>query len=127
MLVEYPYVFIIANDFTKAFATVEHAILVDKLATLLLPHNACNCLIDFFTQQTHCTAYGKGKSSNHEITASIIQGSAIGPAAYIVTTADLQTPTPGNAMCKNTNNAYIIIPASNVDSPDAKLHNVECQ
>ena len=31
-----------------------------------------------------------------QVTASIVQGSAIGPASYVVTASDLTTTTPGN-------------------------------
>ena len=58
MLADNEYVIVIAIDFTKTFDTVRHATLVDKLATLQLPDTVCNWLGDFFTQGTHCTAYG---------------------------------------------------------------------
>jgi len=60
-----------------------------------------------------------------EISASIIQGSAIGPASYVVTAADLRSVTPGNTLCKYADDTYIIIPAANVHSRAAELANVE--
>ena len=51
-----------------------------------------------------------------EITASIIQGSAIGPASFVVNAADLKAMTPGNGICKYADETYLIIPASNADS-----------
>jgi Reverse transcriptase (RNA-dependent DNA polymerase) len=125
MLADNPNVIVIAIDFTNAFNTVRHATLVDNVATLQLPDNVCNWLGDFFTQRTNCTAYGGEKSSNLEITVNIVQGSAVGPAAYEVTAADLQTVTPGNAMCKYAYDTYVIIPASNVDSRESELRNAE--
>ena len=56
--------------------------------------------------------------------ASIIQGSAIGPASYVVDASDLQAVTNGNALCKYADNTYLIIPAVNVDSRSAELRNV---
>ena len=46
------------------------------------------------------------------ISASIIQGSAIGPASYVVDASDLQAVTDGNALCKYADDTYLIIPAS---------------
>jgi len=50
-------------------------------------------LVDYFDGHEHCTVYGGQRSSMQSITASrpIIQGSAIGPASYVVTAADLYT------------------------------------
>ena len=52
-------------------------------------------------------------SSLRLISASIIQGSAIGPACYIVNASDLHAITDGNELC-NADDTYIIIPAVNV-------------
>ena len=57
--------------------------------------------------------------------ASVIQGSAIGPASYVVTAGDLCSVTPGNTLCKYADDTYIIIPGSNAHSRVAELDNVE--
>jgi hypothetical protein len=59
------------------------------------------------------------------ITASIIQGSAIGPASYVVNAADLRPVTTGNDIIKYADDTYLIIPASNANSQSAELANVE--
>jgi hypothetical protein len=61
-----------------------------------------------------------------EITASIIQGSAIGPASYVVTAADLHVVTPGNDILKYADDTYLLVPASNVESRAAEMDNIEC-
>jgi hypothetical protein len=55
----------------------------------------------------------------------IIQGSAIGPALYVVTTSDLRTVTPGNEMLKYADDIYLLVPASNVESRVAEQDNIE--
>jgi len=57
------------------------------------------------------------------VTASIIQGSAIGPAAYVVTAGDLVAAVPGNFLWKHADDTYVIIPASNETSRLAELDN----
>ena len=42
--------------------------------------------------------------------ASIIQGSAIGPAMYVVNAADLHTVMPGNSLMKYADDTYLLIP-----------------
>jgi len=59
-----------------------------------------------------------------DIFASIIQGSALGPASYVANAADLTTVTPGNAMFKYADDTYIIIPARNSQSRGSELDNV---
>jgi hypothetical protein len=80
---------------------------------------------NFFSNRSHCTIYNNERSKMHEITASIVQGSAVGPASYVVTAADLRPSTSGNELCKYADDTYIIIPACNVDTRSSELSNVE--
>ena len=94
------------------------------MALLDIPDAAYNWLVDFFVGHGHCTRYGGTTSTVLDIFASIIQGSAIGPASYVVNAADLTTVTPGNAMFKYANDTYIVIPARNTQSKGNELDNV---
>jgi len=57
--------------------------------------------------------------------ASIIQGSGIGPASYVITACDLYAATPGNSMDKYANDTYLIIPACNADSCASEIAHIE--
>jgi hypothetical protein len=124
MLVTNPHVIVLSIDFTKAFDTVQHATLLEKMATLAIPEHAQNWLQDFLSQRPHCTDYHNEMSTHLDIRASIVQGSAIGPASYVVAAADLHAVTPGNEMCKYADDTYLIIPASNADSISCEMENV---
>ena len=124
MLVTNPYVIVIAIDFTKAFDTVRHATLVEKMAMLDIPEHAQNWLQDFLSHRSHCTDYHCERSTHLKINASIVQGSAIGPASYVVAAADLHAVTSGNVMCKYADDTYLIIPASNAGSISCQMENV---
>jgi hypothetical protein len=76
MLVDNPYVIVIAIDFTKAFDTVRQATLAEKLALLNIPDNVYNWLRNFFTHRLHCTVFQGHTSTRQQITAGIVQGSA---------------------------------------------------
>ena len=54
----------------------------------------------------------------------IIQGSATGPASYVVNTSDLHAITDGNELCKYVDDTYIIIPAVNVGSRSTEICNI---
>ena len=51
-----------------------------KMAHLDIPDCIYNWLVDFFNEHSHHTKYGEQTSTLKTISASIIQGSAIGPA-----------------------------------------------
>ena len=57
------YVHVIAFDFAKAFDTVRHETMMNKMASLELPDNIYNWLHDFFTSGHHCTRYAGQCSS----------------------------------------------------------------
>jgi ribonucleases P/MRP protein subunit RPP40 len=119
LLLTNPYVIVISLDFSKAFDKVWHFILTEKLAELDLPDQIYNWLADFFTGHSHCIVFYGQMSALKTISASIIQGSAIGLATYVVTASDLKAVTRGNQLCKFADDTYLIMPAINVDSRTA--------
>jgi len=119
------YVIVISLDFSKAFDTVRHSSLLRKLAQIKLPDNIYNWLNDFFDHHSHCTVFRDQQSSLLDITASKIQGSAVGPAAYVVTAGDQTATTSGNSLCKFADDTYLIIPASNETSRSSELANIQ--
>jgi len=75
-------------------------------------------MVDFFSGRCHCVKYAGATSELMCISASIIQGSAIGPITYIVNAADLKTVTDGNQMHKCADDTYIILSATNSHTRD---------
>ena len=51
------YVRVFALDFSKAFGTVRHATLIDKMAKMQIPDQIFNWIKNFFDGHTHCTKY----------------------------------------------------------------------
>ena len=80
---------LLSLDLSKAFDSVRHSQLLHKFAQLDLPDHIFNWLANFFNDHSHCTVFHDQQSFLLDITASIIQGSAIGPAAFVVTAGDL--------------------------------------
>jgi len=78
----------------------------------------------FFSGHAHCTVYRDQTSTLKAINASIIQGSELGPAAYVVN-GDLQAVTPINELIKFADDTYLVISASNVDTRSAEIDNIE--
>jgi len=83
--------------------------------------------VGYFQGHSHCTKYENNTSALADISASIIQGSAIGPEFYVVHASDLVSITAGNSLCKYADDTYVIviIPASNHLSRCAELDNIQ--
>ena len=75
--------------FSKAFDSVSHSILLDKLAVFGCPQVVISWLANFLTDRTQSVISLSGKSGNLAITRSIIQGSGIGPTAFLAMIIDL--------------------------------------
>jgi len=107
------YVVVIIQDFSKAFDTVLHSTVIHKMASM-------NIAVDVYNYQVDL-------SGQLDVSASIMQGSAIGPASYVVSAEDLTTVIVGNLMfkCADADDTYIIIPAVNADSSLAELDRVD--
>jgi len=80
--------------------------------------------LDYFTGHSHCTKYGGSTSSLCQISASIVQGSAIGPVSYVVNASDLRAATPGNELRKYADDTYVIILAANERSRYSELDRI---
>jgi len=124
MLISQPYVRLFALDFSKAFDTVRHSTLLEKLAKLNLPDEAYNWLKDFFDDHSHCTQFAGEISPLIGIIASVIQGSAIGPATYVVNASDLRPINAENKLFKFADDTYLLIPGANSHTCESELKHV---
>jgi hypothetical protein len=121
MLENNRFVHVIALDFSKAFDTVRHSTLMNKIASLPISDNVYNWIVDYLHRRSHCTKCNDATSTPLEINASIVQGSAIGPIAFILNAYDLRPSAPGNKMHKYADDSYLLIPASNSHTITAEL------
>jgi hypothetical protein len=91
----------------------------------MIPDNIYNWIESFFCGRVHCTRFGDEVSDFQKIMASIVQGSGIGLASYIVTASDLHPVTTGSSMHKYADDTYLVVPAANVQSCAVEIANVE--
>ena len=118
------FVHVISLDFSKAFDTVSHASLFNKLANLNISDTLYNWLLSFFSNRSHTTRYNGKTSAPCPINAGIVQGSALGPPSFVVTASDLTVVTNGNILDKYADDTYLIVPSSNTGSISAELANI---
>jgi len=115
---------VFALDFSKAFDTVRHSTLLDKMAQLNIPDEVYNWIVDFYTGREHATKFRGKMAAFAELLSSVIQGSSLGPASYIVTTADLRPQHADNEIIKFADDTYLIIPATNSSTSEQELDHI---
>ena len=90
------------------------------MSELDLPAYVYNWMVSFFSDHAH-----NGEvSSTKSISASIVQGSSVGPASYAVTAADLRPLHADNSLVKYADDTYLVIPATHADTRVAELGHI---
>jgi len=107
------YVHVFALDFSEAFDTIRHSTLMDKMSNLLLQDNIYNWIVNFLQSHQHCTKFAGSVSDTVSVAKSVIQGSGLAPACYIVAASDLQASHTRNVIIKVADDTYLIVPAPN--------------
>jgi len=89
------------------------------MAQLDLPGTVFSCLVDYFRGHEHCTHFKGMTSAMFPITVSVVQGSAVGPASYVVNAADLTvTVSSTNQLAKYADDdTYLFQPATSRRAP----------
>ena len=86
---------------------------------------AYNWIVSFFGDHSHCTKFQGTTSPFVSVNASVIQGSALGPAAYLINAADLNPVNKDNLMVKFADDVCLIVGSSNEHTRVEELLNVE--
>jgi len=69
--------------------------------------------------------YGGSESTLRSINASVVQGSGVGPATYVVTASGLQPLDALNRLVEYADDTYIIVPASCANTRCSEIDHVE--
>ena len=99
----------VSTDFTKAFDSVRHSTLMQKMAVVDLPDNIYNWIANYFEQRGRVTKTHDIISAIAFIKASISQRSVIGPPSYVVAASDLHAKRPSNSMMKYADDSYLLV------------------
>ena len=94
------YVRCLLIDYTKAFDTINHSIRFRKFLSLPVPSQIQRWIFHFFTSRRQAVFSCGEQSQWSPITHSIVQGSGIGPSAYLVYSVDLKTLSKYNSIIK---------------------------
>lgn len=124
-LVSNPFVHVLSFDMSKAFDTVRHSTLMEKLSKMPIPDEVYNWLYEYFDNRSHVTGYCGIRSSPIYINASIVQGSGLGPVIYILNSSDLTPIFEENNFNKYADDVYLVVSSKNSEKIPQELKNIE--
>jgi hypothetical protein len=124
MLRENSYVTLISLDFSRAFDTVRHSTLVDKLSALDIQDHVFNWIVKFLSCRQHVTRFQGRTSKPASINASVVQGSGLGPSTYDINASDLHPVNPENKMFKYADDTYLLVGSRARTTVTEELNNV---
>jgi len=110
MLEKNRYVRCLAIDFSKAFDSVDHEILLAKMVHLNIPSALVNWICMFLTGRSQMCKINGQLSSPRLISQSIVQGSGIGPTLYIIMKSDLAPLSSCNQLLKYADDTTLLVP-----------------
>lgn len=111
-------------DFSKAFDTVSHGIVISKLNLLDIPASIKNWVISFLTGRTQITRIVDCFSGALAINRSIVQGSGIGPSLYILMESDLRPISMNNFLFKFADDTNLLVPEKSDITMKEEFENV---
>ena len=77
-------------DFSKAFDTVNHRLLLEKLKILGFDANACGWVESYLSNRYQCVKVGDDCSEWRHIKNGVPQGSILGPLLFTILTSDMR-------------------------------------
>ena len=119
------YVRCIMLDFSKAFDTVDHLILLQKLEQYHLPSNILKWLVSFLSDRCQTTQIHGLCSVVITINRSILQGSVIGPRFFLVYIHDLKPFGLTNVIIKFADDSTLLVPENCDVSAEHEMQHIQ--
>ena len=88
---------------------------------MAVPDNVYNWIINYLSNRSHVTRLNGLTSLPEHITASIVQGSVLGPTLFNINSCTLNPASSGNFYFKYADDAILIVPASNASTIPLEL------
>src|SRR6218665_2341521 len=101
-----------------------HPSLLRKLGAMDLPDHIHNWMVNYFEHRGHITHHQGKESSFAEINASVVQGSVVGPASFVVGASDLHTLYSSNMLMKYADDSYLLVSSNHISTASEKFKHI---
>lgn len=118
------YVRCLLIDYSKAFDSVNHEIVLNKLNQLDLPDNIFNWILNFLTGRSQAVSLNQSISKWLDITQSCVQGSGLGPMLYVILAMDLKPLSTLNKIVKYADDKTLLCPSNTDISLEKELKHI---
>ena len=97
-------------NFSKAFDTVDHLIVINKLKALNIADNIVQWIVSFLTDRNQFIKVGERWSFTKMINHSIVQGSGLGSTLFTICIIYLQPIGSSNRITKYADDCSLMVP-----------------
>ena len=112
---------IISYDFSKAFDTLPHHVLLEKLQNLNFPTGFVLWLHDYLSERQQRVRIGDMKSDCLPVSSGVPQGSLLGPFLFVVMCHDLSAYHPSSFVAQYADDTTIVCPIKAVPDFEHKI------
>ena len=89
-----------------------------------MPAQVHNWIVNYLSNRGHCTRYKGEVSAAATIDASIVQGSVIGPMAFVINNSALKAIHDGNLVPKYADDTCLVAPSVNTHTIQSELDHI---
>ena len=109
-------------DFRKAFDSLDHHMLLDKLFQLNIHPDVLKWFQNYLSNRWHRVKGGNGFSEWRSMKVGIPQGSALGPLLFLVYVNDLPSQVPGGILLQYADDTTLICSAPDPEEAAALMN-----
>ena len=100
----------VSYDFSKAFDTLAHHHLIEKLLILQFPPGLVLWIEDYLNHRFQRVRIGDSKSKSLPITSGVPQGSLLGPYLFLIMAHDFSSFDPASSVCQYADDTTVAFP-----------------
>ena len=105
---------IVSTDLSKAFDTVAHDLLLEKLEKMGFHEQSTRWIKSYLEKRTQVTKFASIESDRETVKSGVPQGSILGPVLFIAYTSDMAEAMPDCKIVAYADDAAILVSAKSI-------------